>query len=150
MPQSIDQILLHLIYITKDRAPYLNKKIRGDVHAYLAATARNVGCYCLRVGGVEDHVHIAVRLGRTIAVSQLVLELKVQSSKWIKMQSPDTGNFSWQRGYAVFSVSPADQNALIEYIDNQEKHHESKSFQDELRAFFKKYNVTFDEKYVWD
>jgi len=109
-----------------------------------------MGCECYRVGGTADHVHLGVRLSRTITIAKLVQELKTASSIWAKAQSPALGEFAWQRGYGCFSISPSHLNALIEYIDNQEQHHQTRTFQDEFRAFLEKYGVQYDEAYVWD
>lgn len=120
------------------------------LHAYLATVFCNVDCECLRVGGVTDHVHLAVRLSRTITVAQLIEELKTSSSKWLKAQSPALASFAWQRGYGAFSVGPSDLDILLHYIDTQEEHHRTRTFQDEYRGFFKKYGIAYDERYVWD
>jgi REP element-mobilizing transposase RayT len=116
------------------------------VHAYLATVARGADCECDRVGGVGDHVHLAVRLSRTVTTAKLVEELKTSSSKWLKTQSPALTAFSWQRGYGAFSVGPSDLDALRHYIDNQEEHHRTKTFQDEYRAFPTKYGIEYDER----
>ena len=90
------------------------------------------------MGGVADHVHLAIRLPRTITIADLVETLKTSSSKWVKTQSPDLVAFSWQRGYACFSVGPSDLDSLRAYIDGQEEHHKTRTFQDEFRMFLKK------------
>lgn len=150
MPQSLSYLLTHIIFSTKDRAPFLDATVRPALHAYLATVARNVDCECFRVGGVADHVHLAVRLSRTITMAQLIEELKTSSSKWLKTQSPALAAFAWQRGYGAFSVGPSDLNALLHYIDTQEEHHKTRTFQDEYRAFLTKYGIEYDELYVWD
>jgi REP element-mobilizing transposase RayT len=150
MQQSLSYLLTHIVFSTKDRTPVLDATVRPALHAYLATVARNVDCECFRVGGVADHVHLAVRLSRTITMAQLIEELKTSSSKWLKTQSPTLATFSWQRGYGAFSVGPSDLNALLHYIDTQEEHHKTRTFQDEYRAFLKKYGIDFDERYVWD
>jgi REP element-mobilizing transposase RayT len=150
MPQSLSYLLTHIVFSTKDRAPFLDATVRPALHAYLATVARNADCECFRVGGVADHVHLAVRLSRTITMAQLIEELKTSSSKWLKTQSPAFAAFAWQRGYGAFSVGPSDLNALLHYIDNQEEHHKTRNFQDEYRAFLMKYGIEFDERYVWD
>ena len=119
-------------------------------NAYLATVARNMDCECFHVGGVADHVHLAVRLSRTITMAQLIEKLKTSSSKWLKTQSPALAAFAWQRGYGAFSVGPSDINALLHYIDTQEEHHRTRTFQDEYRDFLKKYGIEYDERYVWD
>ena len=150
MPQSLAFVLVHVVFSTKDRASVLDASVRPALYAYLATVARNAKCECSRVGGVADHVHLAVRLSRTTNVADLVEQLKSSSSKWLKTQSPDLAKFAWQRGYGAFSVGPADLSALIDYIDSQEMHHRKQSFQDEFRTFLKKYGVEFDERYLWD
>jgi REP element-mobilizing transposase RayT len=150
MPQSLSFVLVHLIFSTKDRLPVLNIEIRDELFAYLATIARNGGCECYRVGGISDHVHLALRLPRTRSVAEITEELKSTSSKWLKTKSPELAKFSWQRGYAAFSVGPTDLESLIEYVASQEEHHRKRSFQEEFRAFLKRYGVEFDERYVWD
>lgn len=150
MPQSLSFALIHLIFSTKDRFPFFTEPIRTSMHAYLATVARNMDCECYRVGGVADHVHLAVRLSRTITIAKLVEELKTSSSKWLKKQSPALEKFAWQRGYGAFSVGPTDLPALEKYIEGQEAHHRAKTFQEEYRAFLTKYGISYDEKYVWD
>jgi REP element-mobilizing transposase RayT len=150
MPQSLSFVLVHIIFSTKDRRPVLNDSVRTELHAYLATVARHGKCECYRVGSVSDHVHIAIRLARTKNVSELVEELKSSSSRWLKTKSPELSKFAWQRDYGAFSVGPADLEGLIRYIDKQETHHRNVTFQDEFRAFLKKYGVEFDERYLWD
>jgi len=150
MSQSLSLIIVHLVFSTKGRYPFLGSDMRPDLHAYMATVTRNLGCEAYRVGGVTDHVHLAIRLSRTISVADLVQDVKSNTSKWVKDEDPRHANFGWQRGYAAFSVGPADLDALVAYIDNQEEHHRTRTFQDELRMFLKKYGVTYDEAYVWD
>ena len=150
MPQSLAFILVHIIFSTKDRTPIQDASLIPALHAYLATVARDKDCECFRAGGVADHVHLAVRLSRTITVAQLVESLKTGSSKWIKTQSPTSAHFAWQSGYGAFSVGPSDLEALRSYIDAQEEHHRKHTFQEEYRAFLKKYGVEFDERYIWD
>ncbi len=150
MPQSLSYLLTHIVFSTKDRVAVLNPAVRPALHAYLATVARNADCECFRAGGVADHVHLAIRLSRTLAMANLIEELKTSSSKWLKTQAPELAAFAWQRGYGVFSVGPSDLDALLHYIDNQEEHHRTRTFQDEYRAFLTKYRIDHDERYVWD
>jgi REP element-mobilizing transposase RayT len=150
MARSLSFLLVHVVFSTKDRAPVLDEAVRPDLHAYLATLVRSSECECFRVGGVADHVHMAIRLNRQANIADLVAEIKSSSSKWLKGQSPKLAKFSWQRGYGAFSVGPADLNALIRYIDTQEAHHAKQNFQDELRAFLKRYGIECDERYLWD
>jgi putative transposase len=150
MAQSLAFLLVHVIFSTKDREPFLNVAVRPELYAYLGGVARNSGCECDRIGGVADHVHLAVRLSRTVTAAELVEQLKGSSSKWLKTRSPELAKFAWQRGYGVFSVGPSDLDKLMRYIDSQETHHKKQSFQEEFRAFLKRYGVENDERYLWD
>lgn len=150
MPQSLSYLLVHLVFSTQGRAAVLRAELRPRLHAYLATVARNKDCECFRAGGVTDHVHLAIRISRTVTVAEWVEGLKTSSSKWIKTQSPELADFAWQRGYGAFSVGPTDLEALMRYIDAQEEHHRRRTFQEEYRAFLKRYGVEFDERYVWD
>lgn len=150
MPQSLSRVIIHVVFSTKERRLCLDAGTRPRLHAYLATVARNTHCECYRAGGVADHVHLAIRLSRTITIADLVENVKTSSSKWLKTQSPDLATFSWQRSYGCFSVSPSGLEDLCAYIDNQEAHHRTRTFQDEYRAFLKKYEVEYDEAYVWD
>jgi putative transposase len=123
----------------------LTNSIRPALNGYFATVARNSGCECFRVGGVADHVHLAIRLSRTISIAQLVEELKTSSSKWLKTQSPALSGVAWQGGYGAFSIGPASLEGLKRYIDTQEEHHQTRSFQQEYRKFLERYSVDYDE-----
>jgi REP element-mobilizing transposase RayT len=99
---------------------------------------------------VSDHVHILCRLSRTLTIAQLVRELKRESSKWIKTKGRDYARFHWQEGYGAFSIGASQLEAVRRYLALQEKHHQRRSFQDEFREFLRKYEVEYDERYVWD
>jgi putative transposase len=150
MPQSLSLVLIHVIFSTKDRRPFFSPEIRPKLHAYLATVTRNAGCEAYRVGGVTDHVHLAIRLSRTVTIAKLIENLKTASSKWLKVQAPDLDIFSWQRGYGCFSVGPTDLETLCAYIDRQEEHHKKRTFKEEFEMFLKKYGMNYDEAYVWD
>lgn len=150
MPQSLSNILLHLIFSTKDRHPWLEKGIREKSHAFLAGAVRQCDCEAYRVGGVADHVHLSVRLSRTLTVADLVKEIKTASSKWLKLQDSSLKDFAWQKGYGAFSLGISQKDTLQKYIDNQDEHHRTQTFQDEYRAFLTKYDIEYDERYVWD
>jgi putative transposase len=151
MSQSLSQIYLHIVFSTKNREPFLkDASIRGETHAYLGGVCRNLESPSLIIGGVEDHIHILCRLSRNRAVAVVVRELKRESSKWLKEKDPGLASFYWQAGYGAFSISPSHVNALVKYIAEQEEHHKREGFQDEFRRFLKKYEVQYDERYVWD
>lgn len=151
MPQSLAQIYLHVVFSTKNRTPYLeNLPLRERTHAYLGGTSLNLGSPPIIVGGVEDHVHVLCRLGKTLCVSDFVRELKRESSKWLKEQSADLVSFYWQNGYGAFSVSPGHLESLKTYIATQPEHHRDQTYQDEFRRYLREYELEYDERYVWD
>ena len=151
MAQSLARLWTHLIFSTKDRFPFLSdKSIRADMHAYLATVLRNHKCETLLVGGTEDHVHALFALSRNYSIATVVKEIKRTSSSWIKGISPRQAKFHRQGGYGAFSVSQSHLNQVINYFERQEQHHRRVSFQDEYRAFLKKYDIEYDERYVWD
>ena len=148
MPQTLSFNLVHIIFSTKDRRALIADELSVALHAYLAGAARKLGCECFRTGGVADHVHLALRLSPTKVAAKIVSEIKTGSSIWMKQQG--VKDFAWQRGYGLFSVSPANVGALVRYIETQRAHHSKRGFEDEMRAFYAKYHVEFDEQYVWD
>jgi len=151
MSQSLVQIYVHIVFSTKDRRPFLtDRSIRDEMHRVLGGICNDLGSPVLSVGGVEDHVHILCRLGKTCSPSNQIKELKRQSSLWVKTKGPAFGDFHWQAGYGAFSVSPSHVEALREYIARQEEHHRTETFQDEFRRLLKKYGLECDERYVWD
>ena len=150
MSQSLAKVYLHATFSTKNRLPLLQDGWREELFSVLGGTANNLGCQSLIVGGVADHVHILFQLGRTITISDAIGKLKSTSSLWINQQNLVVGQFQWQAGYAVFSVSQSNVEAVRTYIRNQVEHHAKVSFQDELREWLMRYEIEWDERYVWD
>jgi len=150
MSQSLAKNLLHLVYSTKHRNPWIPIEVRKGLHSYQAGTFQNLKSPVLAIGGVDDHVHALFSLSKNYALSKVVEEVKKASSKWMKSEGTGNQNFYWQGGYAAFSVSQSNVEQVIEYIENQEEHHRTMSFQDELRLLFKRHGIEFDERYVWD
>ena len=150
MPQSLSQVILHVVFSTKDRRPWLDPAIRPRMHAHLATLCRDCDCPAYRVGGAADHVHIATRLARTLSQAGLLEKIKKTSSAWIKAQGEQYGSFFWQGGYGDFSIGWSQLEELVGYIDRQEQHHRTQTFQEEYRNLLQKYRVEFDERYVWD
>jgi putative transposase len=150
MPQFLSQVILHVVFSTKNRRPWFDPAIRPRMHAYLATVCRDCDCQAYRVGGAADHVHLAARLARTISQADLLEKMKKTSSAWIKTQGAQYENFHWQGGYADFSIGWSQLDELIRYIDNQEEHHRMRTFQEEYRDLLQRYHILFDERYVWD
>ena len=141
---------MHLVFSTKHRVPLIFSSVEAELHAYLGGICNKLDCTVIKVGGYTDHIHILCMLSKKIALVKLMEELKSNSSKWIKAKGPGYKNFNWQDGYGAFSVNPSEVYAVISYIANQHEYHRKITFQDEYRAFLKKYKVEYDEQYVWD
>ena len=151
MSQSLSNILIHVVFSTKDRVPFLrDPDIRNQMHAQLGGTSKTLNCPTLIVGGVEDHVHLLARESRTITLSEWVKELKRVTSIWIKEKSPQFETFAWQAGYGAFSVSQSQSGKVIKYIQEQETHHRKQDFKTEFREFLERHEIEYDERYVWD
>lgn len=126
------------------------ESVENELHAYLGGICKKLECPVLKVGGYTDHIHILCMLSKKIPLMKLLEEVKSSSSKWMKTKGKEYAHFYWQDGYGAFSVNPAEVNVVVRYIANQKEHHGKKTFQDEYRAFLEKYNVEYDERYVWD
>jgi putative transposase len=150
MPQSLARVILHVVFSTKNREPFLTNPIRVELFPYFASVLKDHDCVPIQIGGIEDHVHLLFGISRTKTIAQIVETLKTSTSKWIKTKSPDFIAFHWQSGYGAFSLSQSDLDHAIKYVANQETHHARISFQDEYRLFLKRYSISFDERYVWD
>lgn len=150
MPQSLSKVILHIIFSTKNREPWLDPSVRPRMHAYLATICHNIEADLVRIGGVADHVHIVTTLPRTLSQAELIERLKKGSSKWIKAVDVRYRGFFWQRGYGAFSVSPSQLDSVLKYVNDQQGHHRTRTFQEEYRDLLHKHRVDFDERYVWD
>ncbi len=148
MPQSLSKVAVHIIFSTKNRVNFLDGDIRLQTHAYIATVLRDMKSYVYRVGGTENHIHIACTLPRICSQSDFLNKIKNTSSKWLKNE--EVPDFYWQSGYGVFAVSQSHVDVLVKYIDNQMEHHKTKTFKEEFREFLEKYQIKYDEKYVWD
>lgn len=150
MPQSLSSILIHLVFSTKNRESFITPAIESELHPYMATIFREHSSPSLIIDGTDDHVHALFALARTITIANLVEEVKTGSSKWIKTKGHEFKNFHWQKGYGAFSIGQSNVVALKRYIRNQKQHHRRVTFEDEYRNFLKRYEVAFDERYMWD
>ena len=151
MAQSLAKILLHMVFSTKERQPFLrDQALREELHRYLGGILTNLECQPLIVGGVEDHVHLLFAHSRTATVADVVKELKRGSTVWLKTKSPALTEFAWQNGYGVFSIGQSQVEDVRAYIAGQEVHHRKISFQEEFHRLLQRYEIAFDERYVWD
>jgi putative transposase len=150
MPQSLAKIYTHLIFSTKHRERCLFPEIQTDLHAYMGGTLNGLGCTPIEINSEPEHVHALFLLGRTAALSEIIGTLKKSSNDWLRAKDPKLSQFYWQAGYGAFSVSQSGVEQVRHYIRNQREHHQRSTFQDEFRAFLRRYEIEFDERYVWD
>ena len=150
MPQSLAKVHLHIVFSTKNREPLIHADVERELYAYMASICEELKCPVSKIAGIEDHVHIACCLSRTITIATLLEEVKRSSSKWIKTKSSAYKKFAWQIGYGAFSFGESQLQNVVRYINDQKEIHKNKSYKDEFRGLLKKYKVDYDERYVWD
>lgn len=138
--------LVHVVFSTKERAPTIGPEIKDRLWSFLGGIARKNGFKALAVGGTTDHVHLLISLPATLAVANAVQLLKGGSSKWLNdIVKP---RFEWQEGYGAFSVGISQENATVTYINSQEEHHRTHTFEDEFLAFLRRHHIEYDSRYV--
>jgi REP element-mobilizing transposase RayT len=140
----------HFIFSTKQRAPLITHDLQPRLYEYLGGILRAQNSSLLAAGGMPDHVHILVRLNKEMSVAEALRLLKANSSKWVHETFPEHRAFAWQAGYAAFAVSYSGLRPVKQFIANQEEHHRTVRFEDELRAFLRRHHIEFDERYLWD
>ena len=150
MAQTLTSLLVHVVFSTKHRADLIAPEIEPELFAYMGGILENEKSVLMASGGTANHVHLLISQAKTIALSDLMKEIKQSSSKWIKTQGDQFANFHWQDGYGGFSVGQSQVPTLREYFGKQKIHHGHQLFEDEFRVLLKKYEVEYDERYVWD
>ena len=150
MAQTLVNLLVHVIFSTKNREPFITEAVEADLYAYLGGILKNNQCRLLAAGGAEDHVHLLISQSKNIALSELLMDLKKDSSVWIKQKGKSFQNFHWQDGYAGFSISKSDVPGLKKYIANQKEHHRKRTFQEELIQFLNEFEMEYNERYLWN
>ena len=149
MAQTLTNFIVHVIFSTKNRSKDLSVDIRPRLYSYLTKILQNRGCRVYTINGGLDHVHALLRLPADKSPAELMRDAKAYSSKWIHREFPDKRDFAWQRGYAGFGVSYSNLDEVYRYIENQEDHHRSRSFEDELVSLLKRNELEYDENYLW-
>jgi REP element-mobilizing transposase RayT len=150
MPGTYSQLLLHIIFSTKGRTPWISCEVPERLYAYIGGIVRAEKGVLYAIGGVEDHVHLYLRWRPDGSLSDLMRTVKARSSKWVHDTFPNLVAFAWQEGYSVFSVSKSQEGAVKKYIAGQAEHHKKEDFKSELLHFLRAHGVEFDEKYVFD
>jgi putative transposase len=143
-------ILLHVVFSTKFRKPWLHDRWRDDLFAYIGGTVRDHKSTLLKSGGIEDHIHLLLRIHPEFAIAKTIQILKANSSKWINEQRKIAGRFQWQRGYGAFSVSQSMSDGVKQYIANQRQHHIKRTFCEEYLCMLEKHRIDYDPRFVFD
>lgn len=150
MSQSLANIVVHLVFSTKERRPLIQDNERNQLHAYISGVLKNHDSPLIEINSVRDHIHILFAQSKNHAPAKIIEQVKTASSVWLKTLDPWYRDFAWQGGYGEFSVSPMHIEPVREYIRNQPAHHKQEDFQTEYRRFCEKNQRPLDERYAWD
>ncbi|MCC6907363.1 MAG: IS200/IS605 family transposase [Phycisphaerales bacterium] len=150
MPGTYSQLLMHIVFSTKNREPWIASEVAERLYPYMGGIIRGEKGSLLEIGGVADHIHLLIRWRPDESVSNLMRTLKSKSSLWIHQTFADLAPFAWQEGYSAFSVSKSQENAVRAYILNQPQHHAREDFKTELIRFLCAHEIEYDKRYVFD
>ena len=150
MPQSYTNLIYHIVYSTKERQTLITNDLQPRLYEYIGGMIRKRGGICLAIGGMSDHVHILTKLKPDKSVSDVLRDLKTNSTGWMHEVFPEMKDFTWQRGYGAFTLSSSQVEKVQEYILNQEEHHKKVgTFRDEFIKLLIANEIEFEEKYLW-
>lgn len=149
MANTFTQIHIQTVFAVQNRQSLIGDEWRDDLYKYMTAIIQNNDHKLLQINGMPDHVHILFGLRPVQAISDLMKQVKQDSSKWINQNRLAMGKFSWQEGYGAFSYSKSQLPRVIKYIQNQQEHHKTKSFREEYLALLKAHGVDYDERYIF-
>ena len=147
MPNAFTALYTHLVFSTKHRVKTLTKKVRPELFAYMGGICKNERCALVDAGGVEDHVHLLVKRHPSVCESDLMRDIKANSSRWMKQH---VKGFAWQDGGGGFSVGPSSIETVRAYLARQEEHHRRRTYEQEFVAFLKKYKIEYKPEYVFE
>jgi len=150
MANTYSQIYIQIVFAVAGRENLIKTGWKDELYKYTTGVVKNHGQKLITIGGVENHVHILLGIKPNITLSDLVREIKANSSRFINEKGFVRGKFAWQEGFGAFSYSHSQLGDVIRYIQNQEEHHKETSFKSEYLKFLKKYEVDFDERYLFD
>ena len=149
MAQTLVCLRVHAVFSTKNRRPMITADIEPELYAYLGGVMKNLESHCLAAGGTDNHVHLLISQSKNMALSKLMEEIKKSSSKWMKTKGPGLRTFGWQEGYGAFTIGQSQVEALQQYIARQKERHKKQTFEEELVMLLKRYQVPYDERYIW-
>lgn len=150
MSDTFSQIYIHVVFAVKGRENIMHSSWRKELHQYISGIISGKNQKSIIVNGVSDHVHILIGLRPAMSISDLVRDIKNNSSKWINENRLVRGKFSWQDGYGAFSHSHSQVNDVYSYILSQEEHHKKTTFKEEYISFLQTFDIPFDERYLFD
>jgi putative transposase len=150
MANTYTRLLYHMIFSTKHRDPLITAALRDDLYTYIGGIVRGQKGVLVEIGGMPDHLHLVTRIRPDISVAEIVRLVKANSSKWVNEQPAPGRRFAWQEGYGAFTVSPSQLPGVCSYVQTQEDHHRTKTFQEEYVEFLKRHEIEFDESRLWD
>ena len=151
MGHTCSNLLCHCVWSTKHRRPLLKNEIKPRLNSYMRTVVEGEGAKLLFMNGVEDHVHLLIAMPLTLLIPTLIEKIKPVSTKWLNKTFSDfKGEFRWQEGYGAFSVGKSNLQEVIKYIENQEEHHKSMSYQYEYIGFLKALGIPFDPRFIFD
>ena len=150
MPGTYSQLLLHIVFSTKQRKPWITHDVAERLYPYIGGIIRAEKVVLYDIGSIEDHVHLYIRWRTDSSISNLMRTVKARSSKWVHDTFPKLADFAWQEGYSVFSVSKSQEGAVKHYIANQAEHHKKQNFKSELFRLLRAHGIDFNEQYVFD
>lgn len=150
MPNTFSQIYLQFVFAVKHRQNLIPKEHKEELHKYITGLVQNRNAKMLAVHCMPDHVHLFVGIKPVVLISDFVKEIKVESNEFINQKQWVKGKFAWQEGYGVFSYSHSHIGRVVSYIKNQEEHHQKRKFKEEYTDLLKKFEISFDEKYLFD
>jgi REP element-mobilizing transposase RayT len=143
-------LLVHFIWSTAGREPWIGSDWQDDLYGFVGGIMKKKNAKLISAGGMHDHIHLYASLPSTISIADFVNVVKSNSSRWVHESFPNKRGFSWQEGYGAFSVSKSEEKRVIRYIQNQHEHHAKRSFKDEFLDFLVRYEIEYDERYLWD
>jgi len=150
MPQSFICLNCHIVFSTKNRVPLIDPELAPRLYGYIGGVVQNMRGSLIAAGGMPDHIHLIISLGKTMATAGTVRSVKSNSSGWIHDTFPDMHQFAWQTGYGAFAVSYSNLDHVRDYVANQQEHHRARTFKEEFLALLKRHNIEYDERYIWD
>lgn len=150
MANTFSQIYIQTVFAVENRQSLITQDFKEDLYKYITGIVQNQGQKLIAINGMPDHLHILIGLRPAMALADLVREIKADSTNFINKEKFVRGRFNWQEGYGAFSYGHSQLNAIIRYIQNQERHHERRSFENEYMTLLRKFDIAFDEKYVFE